>query len=69
MKPISAAQPASQPNNAPTMLSVYSRTTCIGFILRRGKLGYEAFTANERSLGLFKNQNDAAAAVSERAAE
>jgi hypothetical protein len=54
--------------DSPAMLSVYDGQRAIGFILQRGKLGYEAFTANERSLGLFKNQNDAAAAISERTA-
>ena len=45
------------------MLSVLSDTTCIGFVLERGKAGHEAFTANERSLGLFDNQRAAADAV------
>jgi hypothetical protein len=35
--------------DAPAMLSAYSGTTCVGFLLPRGKLGYEAFTADERS--------------------
>ncbi len=38
---------------------------CIGFILRRGKLGYEAVTADERSLGLFPTQREAAAKIME----
>ena len=45
------------------MLSVLSGTTCIGFVLARGKAGHEAFTANERSLGTFSTQREAADAV------
>jgi hypothetical protein len=44
------------------MLSVYDGRQCIGFVLARGHRGYEAFTAGERSLGVFSTQ---AAAVDE----
>jgi hypothetical protein len=42
------------------MLSVYDGRECIGFILRRGGGGAEAFTADDRSVGLFKDDQDAA---------
>jgi hypothetical protein len=42
------------------MLSVYDGRECIGFILRRGDGGAEAFTADDRSVGLFKDDQDAA---------
>ena len=46
------------------MLSVYDGRQCVGWILARGKTGFEAFDAGERSLGLFDNQREAADAVS-----
>jgi hypothetical protein len=43
--------------------TVYSGQVCIGFILARGPAGFEAFSADEKSLGLFPTQRDAAAAI------
>jgi hypothetical protein len=43
--------------------SVYSGQCCIGFILARGAAGFEAFSADEKSLGLFPTQREAAAAI------
>ena len=48
----------------PTIMSVTDGRRTIGFVIHRGKLGAEAFTANEKSLGLYPNQRDAANAVS-----
>jgi hypothetical protein len=45
------------------LISVYSGAACLGFILARGKLGFEAFTADERSLGIYPNQHSAADAI------
>jgi hypothetical protein len=42
---------------APTtpMVSVYDDgRDCLGFILARGRVGFEAFDRDERSLGLFE---------------
>jgi hypothetical protein len=36
---------------------------CGGFVLRRGRTGYEAFDANETSLGLFPSESEAAEVV------
>jgi hypothetical protein len=47
----------------PTLVSVYDGRTCLGFVLSRACKGFEAFSANEESLGLFPNQCDAANAV------
>jgi hypothetical protein len=47
-----------------TMLSVYDGRTCIGFLLSRGKLGHEAFDADEHSLGVFPSMKLAFCAVS-----
>jgi hypothetical protein len=49
------------------MLTVYAGQQCIGHIIARGKLGFEAFDRHERSLGAFPSMKLAAAAVSEAA--
>jgi hypothetical protein len=38
-------------------------TRCVGFLLSRGRSGFEAFDADTRSLGLYPNQRAAAVAV------
>jgi hypothetical protein len=43
--------------------SVFAGQVCIGFILARGKAGFEALTVDERSLGLCPTQHEAAAAI------
>ena len=48
----------------PTLVSVFDGRTCLGMILSRGTKGYEAFTPDERSIGLFPTQADAANALS-----
>jgi hypothetical protein len=45
------------------VISVYSGRICLGFIIERGREGFEAYDQQERSLGFFKTQKDAAAAV------
>lgn len=47
-----------------TLQSVYDGTTCIGFLLPRGRQGVEAFDCNTRSLGLYPDLKSAADAVS-----
>ena len=49
------------------MSSIYDGRKCIGFILRRGKAGTEAFDLNESSLGIFESDRAAADAVSHAA--
>jgi hypothetical protein len=44
----------------PAMLAVYDGLACIGFIMTRGRRGFEAFDATERSLGVFETQDEAA---------
>jgi hypothetical protein len=46
------------------MSSVYYGQRCIGFVLNRGRDGFEAFNAEQQSLGLFPTRNEAATAVS-----
>jgi hypothetical protein len=50
----------------PAFQSVYDGRICLGHILNRGKLGVEAFDANDRSLGVYPNRKTAAAVVSAR---
>jgi hypothetical protein len=48
------------------LATVYdSQTCCIGFLLSRGKTGYEAYDIADKSLGVFASTKAAAAAVSE----
>jgi len=44
------------------MLAVTDGRQTIGFVINRGKIGVEAYTADEQSIGTFKNTNDAATA-------
>jgi hypothetical protein len=46
-------------------VTVYDGRECLGFILSRGKLRFEALDREENSLGLFKSQREAAAALVE----
>jgi hypothetical protein len=48
-----------------SMVSVYDGRSCMGFVLARGRTGFEAFDVNELSKGLFPTQQEAAAALSE----
>jgi hypothetical protein len=43
---------------------LYSGRTCIGHILNRGKLGFEAFDVNDTSLGIFTTTKLAADIIS-----
>jgi len=54
--------------NSAAMVSVYTGRTCIGFVFARGRAGFEAFTADEDSLGTFPTQKQAADAVTAGAA-
>jgi hypothetical protein len=49
----------------PTLVSVFDGRELVGFILARGKSGFEALDHNEKSLGLFASQKEAATAVME----
>jgi hypothetical protein len=52
---------------ATAMLSVCDGRTCIGHIIARGKLGFEAFDQHDKSIGIFATAKLAAAAVSKAA--
>ena len=46
-----------------TWLAVTTGTQCLGHVLDRGKLGWEAFDIDDNSIGTFDTQADAANAV------
>jgi hypothetical protein len=48
---------------APAFLSVFDGRQCCGFVLKRGKLGFEAFQTCGCSLGFFLTTREAAAAI------
>jgi hypothetical protein len=50
------------------MVPVIAGTTCVGFLLNRGRGGVEAFDRNEQSLGIFATAIEAAAAIEKSAA-
>jgi hypothetical protein len=43
--------------------SVYDDRSCLGVILARGRGGFEAYAADNHSLGLFASPRKAAAAI------
>jgi hypothetical protein len=57
------------PEIKPTMLSVTNGATCIGFVLSRGRDGFEAFDRDGKSRGKFKSQKEAMGVISRRIAE
>jgi hypothetical protein len=46
-----------------SLFSVFDGRRCAGFLLHRGPAGWEAFTADEISLGVFATRQDAANAI------
>jgi hypothetical protein len=51
---------------ASRVAQVYDGRVCLGFIIGRGRDGFEAFNANDKSVGLFGTVKLAADALSER---
>lgn len=45
------------------MTAVYDGQRCVGFILNRGPQGFEAFDADEQSMGCFPTAQEAARAI------
>jgi hypothetical protein len=54
---------AVQSTTRPSFTSVYDGTRCLGHLLERGKTGWEAFDADDKSLGLYPSQKQAAAVL------
>jgi hypothetical protein len=59
----STAGTAATAARSSPLLSAYDGQRCIGFVCSRGKLGFEAFDSEERSLGVYGTQREAAAAT------
>jgi len=49
------------------LVSIYEGRLCIGFVRACSPKGYQAYTADEQSLGLFPTQRAAADAVTSAA--
>jgi hypothetical protein len=63
MRDISPTIPTINDLHRPaSMLSVTNGRQTIGFLISRGKLGVEAFSIDEESIGLFKDVPTAATA-------
>jgi hypothetical protein len=63
----SASREAISPDFIMRALAVFDGQRCLGHLLPRGRMGVEAFDADDRSLGIFPDQKSAADAVSEAA--
>ena len=51
-------------NREPTSVAyVHDGRTCVGHVIGKGPAGFEAFDREDKSLGLFKTQAEAAAAL------
>ena len=46
-----------------TMMSVFDGRVCVGFLIARGKLGFELFDADQKPLGIYPTQREAVAAL------
>ena len=58
---------ADQTRTKPTLQSIYSGRTLLGFLTSRGKLSTEAYTPDEVSIGVFSTIKAAADALSDAA--
>jgi hypothetical protein len=55
------------PTPATRLVSVYDGTHCLGHVLHRPKIGFEAYDRYDRSTGVFSTQREAADALAEAA--
>jgi hypothetical protein len=53
---------------ASNLVSVYDGTTCLGHMLRKPRIGYEAYNRDDKPIGLFNSQREAANALTDAAA-
>jgi hypothetical protein len=54
----------AKPKYDTPMLAVHAGQMCVGHIYQRSKAGFEAFNTDDRSIGLFGSQREAADALS-----
>jgi hypothetical protein len=52
---------------ASNLVSVYSGQNCLGHVLRRPRLGYEAYNRDDKPIGTFATQREAADALTDAA--
>jgi hypothetical protein len=53
---------------ASNLVSVYDGTKCLGHVLHKPRVGYEAFDRDDKSIGVFTSQREAANALGDAAA-
>ena len=53
----------SAPKTITPMVSVYDGRICRGFVIARGKLGFEALDSDERSTGVYPTRREAVNAI------
>jgi hypothetical protein len=49
-----------------TRFAIVSSTGCAGFILTRGPKGFEAFSADEKSIGTYSTEDAAVEAITQK---
>ena len=47
----------------PTCLSIYDGQRCVGHLIPRGRLGFEAYDAHDKSIGIYPDMKAAVAAI------
>ena len=62
----STAGTAATAARSSPLLSAYDGQRCLGLVLARGKLGFEALDCDEHLLGIFSTQSEAATAIMRR---
>jgi hypothetical protein len=60
---INQDDPKRKPAPDRSLVTVYDGRSCVGHLIRRGPAGTEGFDVNDQSVGLFENDDVAAAAV------
>jgi hypothetical protein len=53
---------------ASNLVSVYDGTMCLGHVLYKPRVGFEAYDHNDKPIGLFASQREAANALTDAAA-
>jgi hypothetical protein len=54
---------AASPHSASSWAAIYDGQRCFGHVIHRGKSGWEAFDANDQSIGIYKTPAGAADAL------
>jgi hypothetical protein len=54
--------------SASNLVSVYDGTACLGHVLYKPRVGFEAYDRDDKPIGLFASQREAANALTDAAA-